>query len=320
MQQTGIYKITHKASSAFYIGSAKNIALRWRRHVRQLNQNEHHSKYLQRVCNKHGMDGLAFEIVELCNTDQLLVREQFYLDTLKPQMNAYKIAGSPQGFKHSEETKRKQSENQKGRKVVFSEQAIANIRAHACKPRSAETKKKMSEAAKRRSMEHLHTPENIAKVAAKHRGMKRSEETKKKISLAKKGKPMPKQATQTMIERMRSPEMRAHLSNLAKGRTPHNKGKPMSSEQKIKISAARKGQKLTEAHKQKIREACAKGFQHTPTAKNKIAESKRKFTNEQVSQIRQLNQSGLSHRKLADMYGVQRHTIGRVINGIGVYG
>jgi group I intron endonuclease len=35
----------------------------------------------------------------------ILEREQYYLDSLKPQYNILKVAGSPLGTKHSEETK-----------------------------------------------------------------------------------------------------------------------------------------------------------------------------------------------------------------------
>lgn len=317
--QSSIYKITHTPSGRFYIGSAKNTKLRWARHERQLASGDHHSKYLQRLYNKYGKESLVFEIVEHCEIDKLIEREQYYLDLLLPPLNSYKIAGSPKGFKHSEETKRKQSERQKGRKVTFSQQGMANILASAKKTKSVEHRKKLSESAKLRDISHLKTPEVIEKVALFHRGRKRSEETKQKISKSRKGKKLPEEALQKMIDRMRSPEMRKHLSRLAKQRPAPNKGKLMSDEQKAKISAAKKGLSLSEEHKRKIREACAKGFNHTDEVKKKIAETHRKFTNEQVLEIRQQHNSGLSHQQLANMYGVARHTIGRVVNGIGVY-
>ena len=317
--QSSIYKITHTPSKRFYIGSAKNTKLRWARHERQLASGDHHSKYLQRLYNKYGKESLVFEIVEHCEIDKLIEREQYYLDLLLPPLNSYKIAGSPKGFKHSEETKRKISERQKGIKKTFSKQGLKNIREGQKKPRSEQARKKYSEAAKRRGTAHMITPEALEKTAAFHRGKKRSEETKRKISEAKKGKKMPEQARIKMIERMRSPEMRNRLSELAKQRPALNSGKPMSNEQKAKLSVLKKGVPLSEEHKRKIREACAKGFNHTDEAKKKIAETHRKFTNEQVLEIRQQHKSGLSHQQLANMYGVARHTIGRVVNGIGVY-
>lgn len=318
--QSSIYKITHVASVRFYIGSAVNTKARWVRHEQQLKRNQHHSKYLQRIYNKYGANSIKFEVIEYCDKENLLAREQYYLDTLNPVLNAHKIAGSPLGHKWSDEAKKRHSEMLKGRKVTFSDEGKANILAALKKPKTEDHRKKLSEAAKRRGTAHLNTPENHEKVAAKHRGMKRSEETRKRISESKKGKKMPEHAVIAMRERMRSPEMRALLSEKAKGRPAHNKGKKISDEQKQKISIARKGKKLSEEHKAKIRHSCSKGFDHTDEAKKKIAESKRKFTNEQVLEIRRLHTAGLSHQKLADMYKVQRHTIGRVINGLGIYG
>lgn len=316
---SSIYKITHVASGRFYIGSAANTKIRWRRHEQQLKNGDHHSKYLQRLYNKYGAESLTYEIVEYCEVDKLLEREQYYLDTLSPPLNSLKIAGSALGHKHSEETKRRQSERQKGKKRTFTEEGWANILASLKKPRSEESRKKYSEAAKRRDMSHLRTPEALEKVADFHRGRKRSEETKRKISEGRKGKKLPEEALQKMIERMRSPEMREHLSKLAKQRPAPNKGKPMSDEHKAKLSALKKGVPLSKEHKRKIREACAKGFAHTNEAKKKIAETHRKFTNEQVLEIRRQHKEGLNYRQLANMYGVQSNTIGRVVNGVGVY-
>lgn len=317
--ESGIYKITYTLTGAFYIGSAANFEQRFTRHRKQLEAGTHHSKFMQRVYTKHGLDALVFEIIERCEREQLLIREQHYLDTLNPSMNSYKTAGSPMGFKPTEEQRRRQSERQKGRKVKFSAQAIENIRAHACKPKSEEVKRKISESAKRRGTDHLRNPEVVAKVAAAHRGMKRSEETKRKISEAKRGSKRSPEAVEAMKALMRSPDMRARLSEKAKLRPAHNKGKPMSEEQKAKLSLAMKGRRLSEDHKQKIRSSLPKDMKHTEEAKKKIAESHKKFTDEKVLEIRRLYATGLSLQQLANQYSVQRHTIGRVVNGVGVY-
>ena len=317
---SSIYKITHIASGRFYIGSAVNTKSRWVRHEQQLKRNQHHSKYLQRLYNKYGHESIKFEVIEYCDKEKLLEREQHYLDTLNPVLNGHKVAGSPLGHKWSDEAKKRHSEMLKGRKVSFSDQGKANIIKAAKRPKTDQTKKKMSEAAKRRDMAHLRTPEAINKVAEKHRGMKRSDETRKRISESKKGTKMPEQSVIAMRERMRSPEMREFISKTNKGRIGYWKGKKLSEETKQKISIARKGKKLSEEHKARIKASRPINFEHSTDAKKKIAESKRKFTNEQVLEIRQLYTSGLSHQKLADMYKVQRHTIGRVINGLGIYG
>jgi group I intron endonuclease len=44
------------------------------------------------------------EILEHCAKEDVTLREQFYLDTLKPTYNILKLAGSSLGFKHSYST------------------------------------------------------------------------------------------------------------------------------------------------------------------------------------------------------------------------
>lgn len=64
-----------------------------------------------------------------------------------------------------------------------------------------------------------------------------SEETKSKISLATKGKSRKSPSKETRLKLSEAGKGRI----MAKGRIPHNKGIPMSNEQKEKISAANKG-------------------------------------------------------------------------------
>ena len=58
------------------------------------------------------------EILEYCDPDMVIEREQYYIDTLKPEYNILKTAGSLKGFKHSEATKRLISETNKNSIVL----------------------------------------------------------------------------------------------------------------------------------------------------------------------------------------------------------
>ena len=53
---------------------------------------------------KYGINNFRLEILEYCDRNNVLAREQFYLDLIKPKYNILKIAGSSLGFKHSEKT------------------------------------------------------------------------------------------------------------------------------------------------------------------------------------------------------------------------
>jgi hypothetical protein len=53
---------------------------------------------------KHGYSNFNLEILEYCDKEYLINREQYYLNLLKPEFNICKIAGSMLGFKHSKKT------------------------------------------------------------------------------------------------------------------------------------------------------------------------------------------------------------------------
>lgn len=66
---------------------------------------------------KNGYSVFKLEILEYCPPKDMLSREQYYLDLLKPKYNILAKAGSSLGFKHSEETKRKMIEAHVGHKI-----------------------------------------------------------------------------------------------------------------------------------------------------------------------------------------------------------
>lgn len=82
----GIYEIRNKLTGKSYIGSSKQIEKRWEQHLQALEKGIHHSVLLQRAWNKYGKDCFEFTIKEECDEEQLLKREQHYLDK-KPHYN-----------------------------------------------------------------------------------------------------------------------------------------------------------------------------------------------------------------------------------------
>lgn len=122
----GIYKILNKLNNKSYIGSAVKISGRWGNHRKRLRENWHHSIYLQRAWNKYGEENFEFIIVEECAKEILLEREQFYIDTVKPEYNMSKIAGNCLGFKHSVESNLKKSLNHANR-GKFGKDSLSSI-------------------------------------------------------------------------------------------------------------------------------------------------------------------------------------------------
>jgi group I intron endonuclease len=51
---------------------------------------------------KYGYSGFSLEILEYCDPKDVIKREQYYINLLKPKYNLLQVAGSSFGFKHSE--------------------------------------------------------------------------------------------------------------------------------------------------------------------------------------------------------------------------
>lgn len=113
MKKVGIYQIVNRVNQKRYIGSSIRLQGRKKRHFSELNCNVHHSQALQRAYNKYGKENFDFFILEYCEAEKLLEREQYYLDNLKPEYNICKIAGNCLGKITTEETKKKIGESNK---------------------------------------------------------------------------------------------------------------------------------------------------------------------------------------------------------------
>lgn len=169
LDRSGIYQIVNKANGKRYIGSAKCFKVRWRAHLSYLNRNQHHSRALQRAWNLYGKDSFEFEIISYVPVDRLIDVEQIKIDSLRPEYNVCKIAGSTAGRKTSDETKALLSKAITGKK------------------RSEETKARMREAWKYRKPMPPMSLETRRKISALHKGKPkpRTKEHQMKIAMTK---------------------------------------------------------------------------------------------------------------------------------------
>lgn len=90
----GIYKITNTETSKVYVGSSKNIEIRIRSHFSNLKNKKHHSVKLQRAYDKYGLSNFSHQVLELCEIEDLFVREQHWIDSLDSYHSGYNASES----------------------------------------------------------------------------------------------------------------------------------------------------------------------------------------------------------------------------------
>ncbi len=105
MLKSGIYSIRNLVNGKIYIGSSVLIAQRFRDHRKRLKKGNHDNIHLQRSWNKHGEQNFEFSVLEHCEINVLLLREQAWLDKTKNKFNILKFAGNTLGRKMSLKTK-----------------------------------------------------------------------------------------------------------------------------------------------------------------------------------------------------------------------
>jgi len=125
--RAGIYQWTHIESGKIYIGSAVNLS-------RRLNDYYSPSKLKRAnsyicnalICHTHSTFSLSIiEYIDISNLDfenirELIIsREQYHIDTLIPEYNIQKIAGSSLGVFHTADTKAKLREVNLGKKTYL---------------------------------------------------------------------------------------------------------------------------------------------------------------------------------------------------------
>ena len=148
----GIYKIQSKIKpNRIYIGSTADISQRWNQHICHLRTNTHANKKLQNHFNKYSESDLIFSIIEPCLPEYLIIREQYYLNTLNPWFNCRLIAESNKGMIPSEETRIKMGKAHKGKRSPMegkkhSTETREKMRKSALnrEPRSEEVRLKIS--------------------------------------------------------------------------------------------------------------------------------------------------------------------------------
>jgi group I intron endonuclease len=112
-----IYKWENKISRELYIGSAVYLNKRMLEYYRE-SYVTHSSRSKSIICYaliKYGYSNFSLSILEYCDKDKVITREQYYLDLLNPSYNILKYAYSSYGYKHILEAIKKISLAKKGK-------------------------------------------------------------------------------------------------------------------------------------------------------------------------------------------------------------
>ena len=112
-----IYKITNKLNCKVYIGQTiqKNPRSRWRNHVFEAKHNKTTQCVVDKAIAKYGEENFDFSIIEMHHTLEELNQAEikcisYFRQTLGGE-NVYNLLSGGQNGKHSEESKKKMSDN-----------------------------------------------------------------------------------------------------------------------------------------------------------------------------------------------------------------
>ena len=212
---SGVYQIRNTVNGKCYVGSSKNLKSRWTNHKWCLQKRVHRNSMLQRVFNKYGLV-FEFSVLETCEVDDLIAREQYWIDALRVIETGYNlvpVAGSTVGRVMSEETRKKMErvwalpKDRMG--YVVSEETKEKLRAFNRGHKLSETT--IAKRSATTVANNLLRPKRVA-----------SEESRAKMRAAKVGRAIP-EATRAKMSaaltgRVFSTEHRENLRKAATGR------------------------------------------------------------------------------------------------------
>ncbi|MCR4311506.1 MAG: GIY-YIG nuclease family protein [Candidatus Taylorbacteria bacterium] len=177
MEKTsGIYYYQNKINGKRYIGQACNIERRSREHEYHLVRGTDKCVALQRAVNKYGIENLEFGILEICTPEVMNDREVYWIDKYKSSSrDGYNISNGGKngliGHKPSSEVCAKISKSKLEKHWKMSEeQKIGISKLHKGKPKSEETKRRMSENHARYMLGRHHSNETVEKMKISHGG------------------------------------------------------------------------------------------------------------------------------------------------------
>jgi len=201
-----IYKARNRLNGKLYVGmSTKSLAERCAEHIGSARWNSR--TVFHCAIRKYGPESFTFRVIDSASSlAELKVKEKLWIKKLNCRVpSGYNLTDGGDGVvnppfevrernrlahlgkKASEETKRKMSLSQTGRKMPpgFAEKMRL---LNTGKKHSLETRRKLSLVQRSRKRKP-HSAETRAKIAAAHKGMRHSQEVLERISAKLRGRP-----------------------------------------------------------------------------------------------------------------------------------
>jgi group I intron endonuclease len=106
IKKSGVYRWKNNITGDCYIGSSIDLSNRLRLYFRYdiISDTNKGNSIINSALLKYGYSNFSLEILEYCEKEIVLNREQYFLDTLNPVYNILKVAGSNSGHKQREES------------------------------------------------------------------------------------------------------------------------------------------------------------------------------------------------------------------------
>jgi group I intron endonuclease len=183
MTKSGIYMIRNVINNKKYVGStcsSNGFYKRWRIHKAYLRHNNHPNSHLQNAWNKYGEDSFEFMILEECEDNKLISREQYWI-------SRYDTTNRAKGYNLKEA-------GSNGKGYHHTKEAIEKIRIAALKNGGRKPGFKIDEETRRKM---INGHKNHPRINYKH-----SEDTKLKLSIAHKGKKTSEEAKRNLSNSM----------------------------------------------------------------------------------------------------------------------
>lgn len=239
---TGIYQITNLQNGKCYVGSAASFTKRWKEHVRQLSNGNHHSTVMQRAWNKYGEAAFEFKKLLVCAKADLIWYEQRAIDFLKPAYNICKVAGSVLGYRHTDEAK-----------TAAAERARGNTNRRGRKE-PQEVCDRISAGRKGKGIGRVFDAETREKIAAAQRGRRLTEAQKQHLRNVNTGKTY---SEETIAKRLASCYREVVQEDGSVKKVHYASGVPKSAESRLKMAKSRVT--LTDEQVRLIRALLAEG-------------------------------------------------------------